>query len=102
MYVCNYCGKMFEEPSLIHDDPSPSGVGLPSGHYTYQACPYCGDEDIEGTSHCVSCEIDFSGNGECLCDDCKKELADALDEIRKDMKLTQDDFEQAIAEYFGW
>lgn len=44
MFICNECGKIFKEPIIKYDDPSPDGVSLPQGYYY---CPYCGSDDIE-------------------------------------------------------
>ena len=47
MYKCNNCNHIFEEPIIEYDDPSPSGVSLPSGYYEYWYCPKCGSDDVE-------------------------------------------------------
>lgn len=47
MYKCNDCDHVFDEPVIEYDNPSPTGVALPSGHYTYWHCPKCYSEDIE-------------------------------------------------------
>ena len=47
MYKCNNCNHIFDEPIIEHDDPSPSGVSLPSGYYEYWYCPKCGSDDVE-------------------------------------------------------
>jgi len=49
MYYCKNCGSFFDEDALIfvEDDPSPRGISLPPGHYTYAFCPECGDDDFE-------------------------------------------------------
>lgn len=44
MYKCDDCGREFEEPATYEDDPSPAGISLPAGHYTYEMCPYCESE----------------------------------------------------------
>lgn len=45
-YKCGRCGKRFDEPVKIYDDPSPMGVSLARGSYVYYECPYCGDDDV--------------------------------------------------------
>lgn len=47
MYKCLECGWTFEEPAIIREDPSPAGVSLMRGFYTYSVCPNCGDGAIE-------------------------------------------------------
>ena len=49
MYICRDCKQIFTEPYVEYDDPSPSGVGLPSGAYAYTYCPYCGSDRIRET-----------------------------------------------------
>lgn len=55
MKRCNACGRLIEEDALVVvcDDPSPRGICLPSGHYTYEYCPHCGDDDLEDSFNLV-------------------------------------------------
>lgn len=46
MYICKDCQRLFEEPHVEYDDPSPGGVSLVSGAYAYNYCPYCGSDRI--------------------------------------------------------
>ena len=103
MLICCECEKTFREEDafVVLDDPSPAGVGLPSGAYEYITCPFCGSDILEEAAQCRSCEEYFIGD-ETICPHCRKEVGDQLEEIRLNMKLTKDDFEQVIAEYFGW
>lgn len=52
MFICNECGKIFDEPIVEYDDPSPEGVSLPQGYYEYYYCPYCGSDDVEEHYEC--------------------------------------------------
>lgn len=101
MYICKDCGALFEEPAVWYDDPSPAGVGLPSGSYEYCECPECGSDDFEEANECPRCDCHYLGD-KILCDDCMEELGIELREIKGRFHMTQDDFEQAIYEYFGW
>lgn len=51
MYVCEECGSMFDEPeSVRYCLEEYNGVSSLFGnrHYGYyEACPYCGSEEIE-------------------------------------------------------
>lgn len=102
MYICERCGKTFDndEVVVIHDDPSPSGVSLSSGYYTFEECPYCGSDEIAEADICPSC--DEWHNNRILCDDCMDAIKMKLEKIRLDHRLTQDDFEEVICEIFGW
>lgn len=100
MYICKECGEVFEEPVVIYDDPSPQGVSLPRGAYEFRSCPYCDSDNIDEAEICPSC--DKWHNNRILCDDCMGEIKAELENIRRDHKLTQDDFEEVITEIFGW
>ena len=45
MFRCTNCGRTFYEEELFmeYDDPSPSGISLPSSAYSYAYCPHCGE-----------------------------------------------------------
>lgn len=55
MIRCNHCGAIFDEDRLVlvEDDPSPSGICLPGGSYTYGYCPECGDDVYDDDYHLV-------------------------------------------------
>ena len=44
MYYCTECKEVFEELSYYTEDPSPPGIALPPGYYTYYMCPFCGSD----------------------------------------------------------
>ena len=101
MYMCEVCRNEFEQPVVTFDDPSPAGVSLPSGSYRYESCPSCGSDRIGVASECPSCGEYHDRDG-VLCADCAAELGSILDRIRTEFNLTKDDFEEAIANHFGW
>lgn len=47
MWYCKDCKREFEEPYVWYDDPSPAGIALVAGYYTYTECPYCRSDDID-------------------------------------------------------
>lgn len=101
MYICKDCGAWFEEPLVISDDPSPSGVSLPSGCYEYEQCPECGSDDFEEAEMCPRCETYYLGKGR-LCDTCTEDFGIALRDVRSQFRLLDEDFEELIRQYFGW
>jgi hypothetical protein len=77
MIRCDNCKRIFSEDDLIivQDDPSPSGISLPAGAYSYAYCPHCGESigssnefalidnlDIEEAVD-GSVEVTFEGRG---------------------------------------
>ena len=101
MYRCDECGKYFEEPSVIVDDPSPGGVGLPSGAYKFEICPYCGNDFLTEAKECPVCGGWHTNDGP-LCDDCLADLTHDINGIRIEMGMAADDFELALQDSFGW
>ena len=97
MYRCEDCGRFFEEPVVVHDDPSPSGVSLASGYDIEWYCPQCGSDQVEEAGECASCGEPIA-DGEVLCEDCMKELKKLLKGVADDMKMDIDApaFENAV------
>ena len=100
MYICKDCGEIFEEPVVVKDDPSPDGVGLTSGYYVFESCPHCDSDNIEEAVQCVCCDewMDGTDGSDILCDNCLAEIKDTLDGIMADYNLSDDDFENVLAE----
>lgn len=101
MYECRNCGGQFYSPVIEYDDPSPAGVGLPSGAYSTETCPNCGSDDIEEANECPACGSWHIRDG-ALCPDCFDRIGEGLEELRKDLNLTEDDFEEEIVRHYGW
>lgn len=97
MYRCDDCGRFFEEPVVVRDDPSASGVSLPQGYYTEWHCPYCESDKVEEAGSCASCGEPVA-DGDTLCDDCKAELQSYLDDVAKDMHVTKYELMCALEE----
>lgn len=60
-YRCSHCKKLVNEAELviISDDPSPNGISLPSGAYSYAYCPHCGEEIGDGDEFVLIDNLDF-------------------------------------------
>lgn len=101
MFVCRDCGAIFEYPKVTRDDPSPPGVALPSGYYTYHECPECGG-DFDEAETCASCGEYFDGRTGALCADCRDYLARQLLNIRDTLDITDDDLQDAICALYEW
>ena len=101
MYICKDCGALFEEPVVWYDDPSPTGVSLPSGCYEYHECPSCGSDDFTEAKECEACGDHYDGDS-ILCPSCMERFGMELKAIKGLFELDQDNFEQAICDYFGW
>ena len=97
MYRCDDCGRFFEEPVIVHDDPSASGVSLPSGYYTEWYCPRCGSDKVEEAGSCASCGEPVK-DGDTLCDSCKRFLQARLDDIAEEFHMTKYELMCALEE----
>ena len=97
MYRCDDCGRFFEEPVVVHDDPSASGVSLPSGYYIEWYCPHCGGDKVEEAGSCASCGEPVE-QGVTLCENCREELASVVKELAREFHMTDDEMACALEE----
>ena len=102
MYICKDCGEVFEKAVVVREDPSPQGVSLTAGEYEYETCPYCDSDNIDGAEECVCCGEYHDADEGIICEECKDGIKEELEEIRIRNGFTKDDFEQVVAEIFGW
>lgn len=102
MYICKKCGKVFKEEDVveIHDDPSPAGVSLPSGYYTYYECPYCGSDDIHEATECVVCGDYFVDDGDDVCEECFGTIENKLLTIRLECGLSDEQFARIVRQIY--
>lgn len=87
MYLhCMDCGEIFEESEAgkMYDDPSPAGVGLPSGSIEYTVCPKCGSDYIEDAEECPLCGTPFA-SGEEVCPDCAATITERWKKFLEDL-----------------
>ena len=99
MYRCGWCGRFFDEPTIVKDDPSADGVALASGCYTELHCPFCDSETVEEAGECVSCGEPVA-YGQTLCEDCLDDLKSYMADVATAMHITMDMMEEAIEEIF--
>lgn len=97
MYRCDDCGRFFEKPVEVHDDPSASGVSLPSGYYVEWYCPYCNSDKVEEAGSCASCGEPVP-QGTTLCYGCREELAGVIEELAREFHMTDDEMARALEE----
>lgn len=97
---CVECERFFDEPVVSYDDPSPADVDLPQGQYAYNTCPHCGSDWIEESKKCT-CGNDVQ-IGIHFCDECKDVFGEHINQIKRELNLSQDEVEELVAEYFGW
>lgn len=73
---CRECHQIFDARELVtvKDDPSPDGVGLPSGYYEYSVCPNCGNDFFDDVITCKRCGEDMQDDGYEICPKCKEEV----------------------------
>lgn len=92
MYKCNECEKFFNEP-VIGQMEQDTG-------YVEQTCPYCGSDYFEEAKLCPICKENYTTDD--FCTECYDTIARELERIRSDMGAEQSDFEDLIANHFGW
>lgn len=100
MYICNKCGKVFDEAVVVRDDPSPDGVSLVSGCYEYFECPHCGSGDIDEAVECVVCGDYFADDGDDICQECFNKIENELDALRAKMGLEEELFAKVINQIY--
>ena len=81
MFICEYCGKVFDEPKMIGHDVDRGYV-----------CPDCGRDDFDEAYQCALCgdwvaSDKIHGYGPYVCEDCINEHRYDLDTL---MKATED------------
>lgn len=76
-YICYDCGEVFDEDEAgtMYDDPSPAGVGLPSGSIAYMVCPHCGSDYYGEAKECPLCG-EYHEGSELFCEDCRHKIAE--------------------------
>ena len=92
MYKCLDCGNFFEKPNRA---PMEEDTG-----YVEQTCPVCGSDYFEEAKLCPICKENYTTDD--FCAECYDTIAHELERIRFDMGAEQSDFEDLIANHFGW
>lgn len=109
MYICKDCGEVFDTPYTETEDPSPSGISLPPGHYTYEFCPHCGGDDIAEAKRCPQCG-EWMPEDEDICGDCEMFIDNMIEDdisvmeslYGLDHETAKDIFNERIAQREGW
>lgn len=91
MFKCNDCNKFFEQP-VVGEMEQETG-------YVEKSCPFCGSDYFEDASPCPLCGEPTT---EDFCQDCYKKVSDRLNELKAELGADQDQFEDIIANHFGW
>ena len=88
---CENCHAYFDEEETlkIYDDPSPSGVSLPSGQIVIdELCPYCHSSFIDEANTCDCCGYHIRPD-EKLCEDCAELAESMFTVLRKEINRVQ-------------
>ena len=77
MYICEDCGKQFEDLNAVEGDKS-EWFGLPVSEY-YYGCPYCGSANWHEMEFCTVCGewVEELTEADC-CPECLKEMEEWL------------------------
>ena len=102
MFICNECKKVFDQDDIIevHDDPSPDGVSLVSGYYTYYECPHCGSGDIKEAVECQICGDYYADDGEEICLECFNTIERKIDDVRTDIGIDHELFAKIVRQIY--
>ena len=71
MFICNECGKTFEEPKVYYES-HPYGEG--HAHEKWTVCPYCREADISEAEQCERCGDWVESTRKGLCDVCYEDM----------------------------
>ena len=91
MFKCNECEKFFSEP-VIGQMEQDTG-------YVEQTCPHCGSDYFE---EAIKCPICGNPTTQDFCQDCYDTVSKKLSDLRSELNANQSDFEDIIANHFGW
>lgn len=91
MYKCSECEKFFNEP-IIGQMEQDTG-------YVEQTCPHCGSDYFE---EAIKCPICGNPTTQDFCQDCYDTVSKKLSDLRSELNANQSDFEDIIANHFGW
>ena len=91
MYQCNDCKLFFDTPTATDREPD-------TGAYDV-LCPRCGSDYISDAKFC-SCGK--APTTEDFCEDCYEQVRLTINKLKDDLGFEQNDFEQIIANHFGW
>lgn len=90
MIYCFNCRTYSDEPLVERQCPDTG--------FTPIVCPKCLSDNFIDAKVC-NCGEPAYGD---FCDECYKTVTDKLTELKEELKLNDDDFEQIIANHFGW
>jgi RNA polymerase subunit RPABC4/transcription elongation factor Spt4 len=96
--ICKECGAQFLEPLLIDEGPQDDMYPNSSRLYSY-ACPECGSSEVEDANMCGICGEPTLTE---FCPECIKLVNEKIDQMAKELGVTVETMDEAIAEAKGW
>jgi len=90
MIYCNECKNYAEEPYKGRMERETGYIPL--------TCPHCGSEDFIEAKYCTCGQPTYQD----FCDDCYGAVKVALKELQENLELEDSEFEDIIANHFGW
>ena len=91
MFKCKKCGEIFETPAR---EPMEKDTG-----WQGMRCPHCQSENFRMARHCPICG---EWTTQDYCEECYGLVADRLEKLRLELDAKKDDFEDIVANHFGW
>lgn len=91
-HYCNNCKSYLDETDIWRTCEPDTG-------FKSSGCRRCGSEDIV---ECNACPICGSATVEDFCDDCYKTIKTGLNALQEEIGADLGDFQDIIANHFGW
>jgi len=92
MFKCKDCGNVFDEPATKEMEKDTG--------YQECACPYCGSDYYVSAKLCPICKQEYTDQD--FCESCCEKVRLVLNDLKERLGADQNDFEDIIANHFGW
>lgn len=99
--IFGWCEQCKEVVELVVEEDTDTFDGVRCTTDVSYYCPYDKNHNVVGISQCPICGNDM-GENDSFCEDCYEIVSLALNSLKEELDCSQDDFEEIIANHFGW
>lgn len=99
--ILGWCEQCKEVVELVVEEDTDTFDGVRCTTDVSYYCPYDKNHNVVGISQCPICGNDM-GENDSFCEDCYEIVRLALNSLKEELDCSQDDFEEIIANHFGW